>query len=157
MSREAFEKWYSEQDIADPEPDRTYELSEEGLTELCKDTLRMGFDAGYKAATAAANEEIKNLHSVMMAAAVEITEHWDAHCDEEGYGPANLVRRLENCYPAQYGYDAETVVRMEERIEWLEAQLREAPNKRTGGLCAGARGADKEWHTSIGNQMKEQP
>lgn len=62
-----------------------------------------------------------NYCTVMMAAAVEITEHWDAHCDSEGYGPANLVRRLENCYPSQYGYDSQTVVRMEKRINEFEA------------------------------------
>ena len=75
--------------------------------------------------------EIVNLHTVMMAAAVEITEHWDAHCDGEGYGPANLVRRLENGFPEQYGYDAQTLVRVEKQlaeryseIEQLEATAR---------------------------------
>lgn len=67
--------------------------------------------------------ENANLRTVMMAAAVEIQEHWDAHCDEEGYGPANLLRRLENGYPEQYGYGAETVVQMEKRITTLEAEL----------------------------------
>ena len=75
--------------------------------------------------------EIVNLHTVMMAAAVEITEHWDAHCDGEGYGPANLVRRLENGFPEQYGYDAQTLVRVEKQlaeryseIEQIEATAR---------------------------------
>ena len=36
------------------------------------------------------------LLTVMKAAAVEIQEHWDAHCDAEGYGPVNLVHRLEH-------------------------------------------------------------
>ena len=67
--------------------------------------------------------EIKNLKTVMMAAAVEISEHWDAHCDEEGYGPANLVRRLENGYPEQYGYDAQTVVRLDKERNALKAKL----------------------------------
>jgi uncharacterized coiled-coil protein SlyX len=70
--------------------------------------------------------ENANLCTVMMAAAVEIQEHWDAHCDAEGYGPANLVRRLENGYPEQYGYDAQTMVRQDKRIAELEAQLAEA-------------------------------
>lgn len=39
-------------------------------------------------------EEITRLRTVMHAAAEEIGEHWDAHCDLEGYGPSNLVRRL---------------------------------------------------------------
>ena len=65
-------------------------------------------------------DDIANLHTVMMAAAVEITEHWGAHCDSEGYGPSNLVRRLENGYPSQYGYDADTVVRQDKRIADLE-------------------------------------
>ncbi|PPC84626.1 MAG: hypothetical protein CTY38_00850 [Methylotenera sp.] len=67
--------------------------------------------------------ENANLRTVMMAGAVEITEHWDAHCDEDGCGPANLVSRLENGFPEQYGYDAETVVRMEKQIDDLRAQV----------------------------------
>lgn len=35
-------------------------------------------------ALAALQQENENLRTVMMAAAVEITEHWDAHCDSEG-------------------------------------------------------------------------
>ena len=65
--------------------------------------------------------EISNLHTVMMAAAVEITEQWDAHCDSEGYGPANLVRRLENGFHEKYGYDAKT-------IDTLQAKLNVAVN-----------------------------
>jgi hypothetical protein len=67
--------------------------------------------------------EIVNLHTVMMAAAVEITEHWDAHCDGEGYGPANLVRRLENGFPEQYGYDAQTLVRVEKQLAERNAEI----------------------------------
>ena len=65
----------------------------------------------------------KNLRTTMMAAAVEIAEHWDDHCDAEGYGPINLLRRLEGGYPAEYGYDAQTVVRLESRIDALEAEV----------------------------------
>jgi regulator of replication initiation timing len=61
--------------------------------------------------------ENTNLRTVMMAAAVEINEHWEAHCDSEGYGPCNLVRRLENGFPEQYGYDAQTLVRMEKQCD----------------------------------------
>lgn len=51
--------------------------------------------------------EIENLQSVMVAAAEEIQEHWHAHCDEEGYGPANLMHRLEKGIAANYpGYKA---------------------------------------------------
>lgn len=39
--------------------------------------------------------ENANLKTVMVAAAEEIHQHWDAHCDAEGYGPTNLIRRLE--------------------------------------------------------------
>lgn len=44
------------------------------------------------------------LISTMMAAAVEIDEHWAAHCDKEGYGPANLIERLESGIAGDYGY-----------------------------------------------------
>ena len=51
-------------------------------------------------------EENANLRTVMVAAAEEIHAHWDAHCDSEGYGPANLMRRLEEGVPTEYGYTA---------------------------------------------------
>jgi hypothetical protein len=74
-------------------------------------------------ALAALRAENEKLRTVMMAAAVEITEHWDAHCDSEGYGPANLVRRLENGFPEQYGYDAMALVNAEKRIEAAQAEV----------------------------------
>lgn len=67
---------------------------------------------------AEAKADNKEMLSVMMAAAVEIKEHWDAHCDAEGYGPANLLRRLETGVTGGgYGYTAETVVDMQAEIE----------------------------------------
>lgn len=62
---------------------------------------------------AALKGDIANYLTTAMAAAVEIQEHWAAHCDDEGYGPINLVRRLENGFPAQYGYTAQSFVEME--------------------------------------------
>jgi hypothetical protein len=50
--------------------------------------------------------QIAELKSVMIAAAEEISAHWDAHCDAEGYGPSNLMHRLEQGIPSQYGYTA---------------------------------------------------
>ena len=70
--------------------------------------------------------ENNNLRTVMMAAAVEIQKHWDAHCDADGYGPANLMRRLEGGYPKQYGYNAETVVRLEAENERLTECLKKS-------------------------------
>lgn len=46
------------------------------------------------------------LKTVMVAAAEEIHTHWQAHCDAEGYGPQNLMRRLEEGIPSEYGYTA---------------------------------------------------
>ena len=55
-------------------------------------------------------EELKiqneNFKTVMIAAAEEIQSKWSAHCDSEGYGPSNLMHRLENAIPARYGYTA---------------------------------------------------
>ena len=65
--------------------------------------------------------EISDLHTTMMAAAVEIQEHWAAHCDEDGYGPNNLMYRLENGIAAQYGYTAQTIVRLEAERDTLAA------------------------------------
>lgn len=69
--------------------------------------------------------EAENYRSVMIAAAEEIHEYWDAHCDEEGYGPANLMYRLENGIPAEYGYKVGTFNKMQSRIDGLEQQLAE--------------------------------
>ena len=66
--------------------------------------------------------ENEHLRSVMIAAAEEIHAHWDAHCNEEGYGPANLMRRLEEGIPASYGYKAGDF----ERLTKLNAELVEA-------------------------------
>ena len=50
--------------------------------------------------------QIAALKTVMIAAAEEIASHWQAHCDAEGYGPQNLLRRLEEGIPSEYGYTA---------------------------------------------------
>ena len=50
--------------------------------------------------------QIAELKTVMIAAAEEIASHWQAHCDAEGYGPQNLLRRLEEGIPSEYGYTA---------------------------------------------------
>jgi len=87
--------------------------------------------------------EVADLHTTMMAAAVEIQEHWAAHCDEEGYGPANLMHRLERGIASQYGYSAETLVRLESqrdqqarRIGELEGLLRSCLPALSDGGCA---------------------
>lgn len=83
---------------------------------------------GYEPVTQAAaelrrlHEENARLKTVMVAAAEEIAAHWDAHCDEEGYGPVNLMHRLERGIPAQYGYKAGDFAElMEANKELLEA------------------------------------
>lgn len=43
-------------------------------------------------------ENIK-LRSMCIAAAEEIEAHWSSHCDNEGYGPINLVSRLKGVTP----------------------------------------------------------
>ena len=61
-----FAQWVSE-------PNRVQALQNE-VTRLAQENLR--------------------LRTVMMAAHQEIVEHWESHCDSEGYGPQNLVRHL---------------------------------------------------------------
>lgn len=66
------------------------------------------------------------LRTVMIAAAEEIHEHWAAHCDAEGYGPANLMRRLEDGIPAEYGYTAGAFARLTAEREALREALQAA-------------------------------
>ena len=66
--------------------------------------------------------EARLLKTVMIAAAEEIAAHWDAHCDEEGYGPANLMHRLEKGIASEYAYKAGDFARLQEaNKELLEA------------------------------------
>lgn len=44
-------------------------------------------------------EENRRLRSMCKAAAAEISEAWEAHCDDDGYGPVNLLARLEGKLP----------------------------------------------------------
>jgi hypothetical protein len=39
--------------------------------------------------------EIRKLKSMCKAAADEIDSQWEHHCDKDGYGPVNLMGRLE--------------------------------------------------------------
>jgi hypothetical protein len=79
--------------------------------------------AEWKAKCRALEAEMSDLYTTMMAAAVEIQEQWPAHCDSEGYGPVNLMHRLECGIASQYGYDAGTLVRLESEIVKLRAEL----------------------------------
>lgn len=67
--------------------------------------------------------EAAELRSVMIAAAEEIQAHWPAHCDAEGYGPANLMRRLEDGIPSQYAYTAGDFERLRAEAEALRKAL----------------------------------
>ena len=71
-----------------------------------------------------AETEIINLKTVMIAAAEVIAAHWKAHCDAEGYGPTNLMYRLEKGIPAQYGYTAGDFERLRAENESLRAAIR---------------------------------
>lgn len=66
--------------------------------------------------------EIANLKTTMIAAAEEIAAHWNAHCDAEGYGPANLMHRLERGIAAEYGYTAGNWARMTAERNALRAE-----------------------------------
>ena len=68
-----------------------------------------------------AADTIERLRTVMVAAAEEIAAHWDAHCDADGYGPANLQRRLEEGIPSQYGYTAGAFAELKAENERLRA------------------------------------
>ena len=57
------------------------------------------------AAILEAARRLLELHSMAMAAAVEIEEHWEAHCDQNGEGPLNLLCRLSGKLPPSV-YDA---------------------------------------------------
>lgn len=76
----------------------------------------------------AKDRKIENLKSVMIAAAEKIQEHWQAHCDKEGYGPANLMHRLEKGIPAQYGYTGGAFTKLQADLTALRECAEEMAN-----------------------------
>jgi hypothetical protein len=89
--------------------------------------------------------QIAALKTVMVAAAEEIAAHWNAHCDAEGYGPQNLLRRLEEGIPSEYGYTAGAFAALTAELE-LRRKSGSASD-RLHNICEGiARDADgSEW------------
>lgn len=73
--------------------------------------------------------EAAELRSVMIAAAEEIQAHWPAHCDAEGYGPANLMRRLEDGIPSQYAYTAGDFERLRAEAEALRKEAQKSERR----------------------------
>jgi len=69
----------------------------------CGDKTRLVLDMFDELTT-----ENRVLKSMCRAAADEIDQHWESHCDEEGYGPASLMARLTGKVPPDLypGYDA---------------------------------------------------
>lgn len=71
--------------------------------------------------------------SMLIAAAEEIGEHWSAHCDAEGYGPANLMRRIEDGLQTLYpGYTMGEFKRLNDRVAELEKEVRRIAEIRDG-------------------------
>lgn len=69
----------------------------------------------------------ENLKSTMIAAAEEIMRCWPDHCDDDGYGPANLMHRLEKGIAANYpGYKFGAFTNMQAKISHLEELLKAA-------------------------------
>jgi hypothetical protein len=96
--------------------------------------------AAVSADLAAKNAKLK---TVMIAAAEEIKAHWDAHCDADGYGPLNLMRRLEEGIPSQYGYTAGRFAELERERDALRQQLALAETVRASQVAGLVEGADK--------------
>ena len=65
------------------------------------------------------HEENQRLKTVMIAAAEEIAKHWEAHCDVEGYGPVNLLHRLEKGIASEYNYTAGSFARLHDANQEL--------------------------------------
>jgi len=100
--------------------------------------------------TASLVAENERLKTVMVAAAEEISAHWDAHCDADGYGPVNLQRRLEQGIPSEYGYTAGRFRELTEEVDSLRTQLAEAQKdaQRWRTVEAHASAAQLRWNKS---------
>jgi hypothetical protein len=89
--------------------------------------------------------ENANLRSVMVAAAEEISAHWAAHCDDEGYGPANLMRRLEEGIPTEYAYTAGDFARLKAENEALKKEASDAAT----ALPQAVRNERERWEAAV--------
>jgi hypothetical protein len=75
------------------------------------------------------DDKITALKTVMVAAAEELKEHWDAHCDDEGYGPISLLRRLEEGLGSLYaGYTAGAFLLLQTENKALREMLNHRQN-----------------------------
>jgi len=74
---------------------------------------------------------LADYRQTMIAAAEELSAHWQAHCDAEGYGPQNLERRLLAGIKAGYdGYSVGAWSEMKSAIKDFEQRLAEAERER---------------------------
>lgn len=60
------------------------------------------YSASYEKRIANLEDENRKLRSMCKEAASEIAEVWEAHCDHMGYGPTNLMARLEGKLPPDF-------------------------------------------------------
>ncbi len=88
--------------------------------------------AAGQAAAERLQRENQELRTVMIAAAEEIHAHWDAHCDAEGYGPANLMRRLEEGIPSRYAYTVGDFAVLKAERDQARAQVERAAQLLSG-------------------------
>jgi hypothetical protein len=115
-------------DVCNPELAREIKLAD---IERIRDELNEWSELERQLAEArmkisALESERIDLVTTMIAAAEEIQEHWSAHCDEEGYGPSNLMTRLERGVSAGYpGYSAGQFTKLEQERDQLRAELAE--------------------------------
>jgi hypothetical protein len=66
------------------------------------------------------------LRSMCAAAAAEIEDHWEAHCDDEGYGPANLMYRLKGQSPPNIYTHFAANMRCVDALELIEEAIVDA-------------------------------
>ena len=90
-----------------------------------------------------------NLRTVMIAAAEEIHAHWAAHCDAEGYGPVNLMHRLEEGIPSEYGYTAGAFAALKAAQADEIAAAVAFERERCAALC-------EMWNTSPGSSLAKE-
>lgn len=123
--RAAFEAW-----ISSPPFERETERFGEGSAwpgnyrELDVDLAWQAWSDATADTIARLTAERDALKTVMIAAAEEIHAHWEAHCDAEGYGPANLMRRLEEGIPSRYGYTAGAFAQLKAERDAARADAR---------------------------------
>lgn len=100
------------------------EMEDRELNKQIKVQRYLGYSSQCGTITEDQSAEIERLRTLLVAGAEELAEHWDKHTDVEGYGPQNLLLRMEQRLKGFYpGYSPGEWKKLKDKNEQLRILL----------------------------------